>query len=215
MPRKYRKYKKSRRRKNYKLLKSPTPKKFITKMRYSSYYSLAPITGLTAGVILSANGLYDPDVGGAGHQPRAFDQLMALYDHYVVLGSKIRVDFINTSSTVPCIGFVAVQDDAILNNVLNNYKEGGTVKTVSLSINSGNSSTRTIVMKCNPAKYLGRSSPMSDPELKGSALANPTEQAFFHVGASSADQTSTGAVTVHYTIEYICALIEPKTPPQS
>nr|AGA18419.1 hypothetical protein [uncultured marine virus] len=40
-----------------------------------------------------ANGMYDPEVSLGGHQPRGFDQAMALYGVFTVLGSKISVNW--------------------------------------------------------------------------------------------------------------------------
>lgn len=70
----------------------PVPQRFYTKLRYA-------FTGqqlvLTAGAInrqsWAANGLFDPDVSGAGHQPYYFDQLSAMYRRYQVYGVKIQI----------------------------------------------------------------------------------------------------------------------------
>lgn len=41
----------------------------------------------------SLNSLYDPDITGAGHQPRYFDQWGGFYDRYRVNGAKLELDF--------------------------------------------------------------------------------------------------------------------------
>lgn len=40
-----------------------------------------------------ANGMYDPEISVGGRQPRGFDQAMALYGTFTVLGSKISVNW--------------------------------------------------------------------------------------------------------------------------
>lgn len=37
------------------------------------------------------NGLYDPNAALGGHQPMGFDQIAPLYNHYQVVGAKIKV----------------------------------------------------------------------------------------------------------------------------
>jgi hypothetical protein len=51
--------------------------------------------GVTAGNAYRLNSLYDPDITGAGLQPRQFDQLAAIYGKYIVHGAKITVEFSN------------------------------------------------------------------------------------------------------------------------
>ena len=38
-----------------------------------------------------ANGLYDPDRTGTGHQPFGYDEWSPIYDHFTVVGSRITV----------------------------------------------------------------------------------------------------------------------------
>lgn len=48
-------------------------------------------TGALSRYEFIANGLYDPNFTGTGHQPYGFDQLIALYSYAVVHGCKSRV----------------------------------------------------------------------------------------------------------------------------
>ena len=89
--------------------------KVKTKLRYVEYFTLNPAAaGLPATHVFSANGLYDPNITGVGHQPRGFDQLMALYDHYYVSRSKIIADFasISNNSVAPWVCGIVLDDDA-------------------------------------------------------------------------------------------------------
>ena len=73
------------------------PNKNICKHRYADQCSIV-YTG-SSGMIthsFSANGLYDPNLAVGGHQPMGFDEQMAIYDHYCVLGAKITVNNITT-----------------------------------------------------------------------------------------------------------------------
>lgn len=48
--------------------------------------------------LCSGNSIYDPDATGVGGQPTGFDQWFAFYQHVVVLGCKITVEFVNNAS---------------------------------------------------------------------------------------------------------------------
>lgn len=88
------------------------PNSIITKLRYCDTTVLTGTSGIKAGVVFAANGLYDPDVTNAGHQPMFFDQFAAIYDQYVVLGSKITVTVTNTTTTIPLICVLNGDDDS-------------------------------------------------------------------------------------------------------
>jgi hypothetical protein len=59
---------------------------------------------------------------------------------------------------------------------------------------------------------LGRSHPLSDPELKGSASVGPTEQCYFNIwtNALAGDTAQTDSITANIIITYVAMLIEPK-----
>lgn len=183
-------------------------------LRYQGSAALDPIAGVTAVHIWAANGVYDPDITGVGHQPRGFDQIMALYDHYVVIGAKITVDFVHDSGNPAATGYgIALRDTSSTDNI-NGYIEGGNV-VYQYRDAEGGVPTR-LTMTCNPNKFLGRNSPMSDPDLKGGASNNPAELAFFHTfytNAISAENPS--QICACTLLEYTCIFIEPKVPAQS
>lgn len=204
----------SYRRKKAVIRKSPMPTKFVTKMRYCERFTVDPTTGgLAAAYVFRANGLYDPNMTGTGHQPRGFDQLMAMYDHFVVLGSKITVTFnLWNTEAYNCVVGICLKDQATTQADANNYLEAGDNSYRAISTKTG----QATITKTFNNKFLGRSSPLSDPQLKGSTTADPTELAFFHVWGSPAVGTSNpSAIDCVCQIDYIVALIEPKTPVQS
>lgn len=197
-------------------LRAPIPYKLTTSMLYNTKVTLSPSLGVAAVHVFSANGTYDPDITGAGHQPRGFDQLMALYDHNVVIASEIRVDYPGTGvggNDNPGIAFVAVRDFTTVGTTENDYLELGDC-TYEITSPTHGYPTR-LMMSCNPNKYLGRAGPLSDPNLKNSVSNNPAEQAFWHVGLNRATSLEINALTVLVTIKYTCVLIEPKDPGSS
>lgn len=208
----------TRRMKMYKSLKSPAPYKMTAKLAYQEVVSLNPSAIADAVHRFSANGMFDPNLTGIGHQPRGFDQYMAMFDHFVVIGVKIKCIFvgIDDSAQASMIVGVALKDSATT-YTSNDYMEGRTCNYAVLEQNSfGYPSQKTIVMKANPNRFLGRSKPLSDSQLKGSITANPAEDVQLHIFASTLDGvTDPSTFNVNVLIEYTAVFIEPKTPAQS
>lgn len=206
---------KAQRARRLRLMKSPMPTKFTTKMRYVEQYSINPgASGLCASYVFSANGLYDPNITSTGHQPRGFDQLIQIYDHYVVTGSKITIRTCapSTETSNYIIG-VALRDGPTTDTDPNDYLEGSYNKW--RIVPSGSNGVTKIVQKASVGKFLGRNNVLSDSQLKGSASGNPTEQCYFHVWASSLELTDPGAIYFVAEVEFILTFIEPKDVAQS
>lgn len=200
-----------------KVTKGPLPKTLKTTMVYHETFDLNPgAAGVNAVYVWSANGLYDPNITGVGHQPRGFDQLMTLYDHYVVIGVKASMTVANLdASKAQVYGMAIVDRNTSLGSPNIEYMELRTSKSRIVGP-FGPDAVGTLHIACDPNKFLGRSKPMSDPELKGSTSANPTEQAYIHCFAFPQDaSTDTGALNCRITLEYTAILIEPKQPTSS
>lgn len=181
------------------------PLRLRNTMRYSDTISI----GLTAGVgqtTFSCNGLYDPWIS-AGHQPLYFDQLIALYNHYTVLWSKITVTPVVSSVSLVCN--VAIDDNTGYNgpNVMleqpeANYKVFGPVS-------AGGSQLGGVTCTWNQAKYFGTGS-LQGAQLSGDAGANPTEQSQYVVTAYDPGSSSV-TILLQVVMEFLVDWTETKT----
>ena len=179
---------------------------------YSESFAInPPLGGLASHVVFSANGLYNPNITLTGHQPRGFDQLMTMYDHYVVIASKITTwACLRNGNTAPQMMAITVLDRSTTSSLPDDIMERTLVQTDMLALNG--SPRVKLDLGLNPNKFLGRSDPLSDPELKGSSSANPTEQAFFHVSCFPIQGVDAGIVDIHAQLEYTAVFIEPTQP---
>lgn len=206
-------------RKKRQMVKGPLRTKQTAKFIYEDAISLNPAVGGTAvHHFFSANGLYDPNITGVGHQPRGFDQLMTLYDHYVVIGAKITAWITNTEGSDGNAQMYALRvlDTNSASTNPSDVMESRFAKIKALSSEGAGPNTGTMSLRINPNKFLGRSKPLSDSQLKGTTGANPTEQAFFCISAFPLpDGVDTSASYIRVRIEYNAVLIEPKIPSQS
>lgn len=155
------------------------PHSVFTTLKYVQSGTLNPGVGGTNAVqVFRCNGMYDPDYTGAGHQPRGFDEWMAIYDHYYVKRAKIVVEFHNGDGSLEVMCGVAVRDDFPTETDPNDYHEQDSHGRMLGRV--GSSHNHTIMTryynfsKQNYTKY-------TDDENKGTATANPTEMGYFHL----------------------------------
>jgi hypothetical protein len=183
-------------------------------LRYFDRFQLdAGTGGIPAVKVYSANGVYDPDITAVGHQPRGFDQLMALYDHFVVTSCTIKVYADNNAEASGVLVGVNLLDSLVTSTDFRNYMESATKKVLLLGASGGGGPcAKTVTYTCDPVKFLGRSDALSDPELKNSANSNPTEQAHWHVFAMPLNTGDAQPVNIGVELEYTGYFIEPKMP---
>lgn len=188
------------------------PEKFKATLIYRNQLTtLNPsLGGLAAQAFFSANGLFDPEVTGVGHQPAGFDQLMAFYDHYTVIGSKIICSFTNgDSSNVQTAGIYLADATTTVTDIAQIIENGGVVYS-ELANNLADGFMKTLTLNCNPTKFLGRKSALSDDVLRGNASANPSEDVLFCIFAAPQAAVDGGSVFCSVTIEYTAIFTERK-----
>lgn len=222
MPRKYARKRSRRggrrtyRRKNNQMVirKSPMPLRFATKLRYVENFTIdPPATGIAGSYVFDAGGLYDPNITGTGHQPRGWDQLIAMYDHAVVIGSTCTATLTHNSGTnVNEICGMSLRDGQTVDADPNDYLEGGTVRSGHLTTQHP---TKIFKLGYSPKKFLGISKPMASQQLKNSVNSNPTESAYYHIFSAGLNSTNPSEIDVTVVIDYLVVFIEPKDVAQS
>lgn len=186
-----------------------------SKLIYNEAISLNAGLASLASYVFSANGVYDPNITGSGHQPRGFDQLIALYDHCTVIASKLILTASNTDASNPVNVALMCNDDAGVVTLQSDVMENRYLKYCVLSPRDGGSSTKSLSIALNPSKFLGKSKPMSCNELQNSLNSNPPEQAFYQIYAWNSQGADVGTVDMTVRIEYTVIWHEPKQPSAS
>lgn len=183
------------------------------KLKYHAAVSLNGLFPNPKWHVFSANGMYDPDVTGTGHQPYGFDQYMAQYDHYTVIGSKCTVWTENPNQTDPY--WLMIRTAAGTTTLSSRYQclEAPINFTRRyIGTRNGANSVSKVTRGCSIKRFLSQD-PMQEDANAGHASANgnPTEQVYFHVGVIGKDEfTNTGSVVLNVEIEYIAIFHEPK-----
>lgn len=159
---------------------------------------------------VSCNGLYDPTPAIGGGQPLYFDQIMALYNHYVCTSSKLTVtvsDAVNRQSTVA----VYIDDD--INQDNNAVSAASRPDAQSRSGYLAQVGGWTFTKTWNAKEYFG-GNPLSKNELSGDASSNPNEQSFYTI-ATKDHNTTLNDYYAFIKVEYTCMFDELKTIPIS
>lgn len=192
----------------YTLIKAPVPKTtgrhFLRKaLTYFEAFTLDPSVGggVAAAYVLSANGLYDPNITGIGHQPTGFDQLMAIYGDYCVVKSTIKVSAVNADSTVPAVICLSIQSTSGTTTQIGQYIENQDCVWKNLGLSSA-SSIAQLSLTCDMRKQANQDV-YNESSYSGDSTANPAIQKYYHIAVCAADFTSNlGAVYVNVQIDY-------------
>lgn len=191
--------------------------KHRSKLIYNDNRTITTSGAAANAYVFSANGLYDPDISGAGHQPIGFDQLMALYEHYTVTNCKITVNFVNESASENCYVGIAIFPDATVETGATKLIENGLMKRGWLAAKDSNSKSQCILShNVKISKMNGRpESIVGDDLFRGDTASNPTEQTYLHLFLYNLATINSVTVRFDAIIEYDAVFTEPRKLAQS
>lgn len=185
---------------------------FKTQLKYWSYADQTPATGTLQNQINSANGLYDVDITGVGHQPRGFDQLIEMYDHATVVKATCVAKFMIHNNDPPAYCVLRLKDN-------DTPDTSGTNALESRNVVYGMATSEkplTLKLTFNAKQFFGQKDVVGEKDYQNSVSSNPSEQAYFHMSTFNLNSaTYTDAINVAYTIYYDAVFTEPRNPAQS
>jgi len=179
--------------------KQTFPKQLFNTLRYTEEIT-ANFSGGLWKYLWVANGMYDPNSTGTGHQPLYFDQLTAIYDHYTVLRSRIKAYFLCPSTiSTGIVVSIYVDDDASVKGDALTAAEMPGAKSYGYVPAAG---PCPLLTHSWDAKKTFGGNPQSQAELQGTASANPTEISIYSIQAYDYSAAISGAVYCYVDIEY-------------
>jgi len=187
------------------------PDKLIAPLRYHLSTAMTTTAGSIATYAISANSIFDPDRTAGGHQPLYRDTFNTIYNHYTVLGSKIKVIFSPNSTVGTYLVGLTQEDDTTVSAVADTLCEQSHSQHTLCNVSSG-----------HPPFFKGYFGLEKTLEIDGYGSqsmktnmgSDPAEEWFFIpfvIGQSGL----TGIVTLDATIEYTVLFTELVTPTQS
>lgn len=179
-----------------------------TQHSYVDYFALTPsVPGVPLTYQFSANGLFDPNISGTGHQPRGYDQLKSLFDHYQVLSSTIKVTACSlgpqTASFPVCFGVILCDDTTVESDQIHALE----AKKSSWGVLPANDSSRTLYLDFDAKQYFGIN--WNDNTYRGSINANPDDGCFYQVFIQPMSSVTPAAVNFVVEIIYNVQWTEP------
>lgn len=183
-------------------------------LRYHETFSVNPGIGGIPGIyVFRSNSCYDPNFTGTGHQPRGYDQIMAMYQYLGVRECQIELWF-QPSDGAPCIVGVAADGTASASatSARDTMMEQ---RTAVFGKTGGISSTGPgyISMRVKPWELAGTK--LSESDYKHLASGNPVISQFLTVYGMPLEQTDAGEINIVARITYHCQVTEPVNPTAS
>lgn len=194
------------------------PDTLQVRLKYCEGITITSSTGLLQTYLYSANGLFDPNITAGGQQPLYYDQLVAIYDHYTVMASRIRVTFAGAGSVSgPQVYCGIIKDD----DTSTNYTSfqaclSDDMGSKSWGLTGGVANAPLVINQYFDAKKTyGLKALTDDNTMSGSASTNPTEQTYFRLCVQEAASSNTVTVNAMVEIEYDAVFRERKDIPIS
>jgi hypothetical protein len=165
-----------------------------------------PGNGNAATYFFSANGMFDPDITGTGHQPMGFDQMMTFYEQATVVKSTCTVRFLPSQPAI--CGIALVPDTSTFNlpqKIIENglcihqFNTGLTTSSASL-----NEDIKGVTLNCSIPSYFGKENEktiIDDVDLFTTAAANPVEQVYYCVFAWQFNPDGSTAKAVEFDVQ--------------
>lgn len=187
------------------------PMSKVVKMRYVESISVNPDI-LAAGLyVFRANSIFDPNVTGTGHQPMGHDEWQDIYNHYTVLGSKIKCTFSSSDNTYlgsACVCTVSRQPDyvAVATSSSTRIQESG-ARYKMLGLPSAKSGIVTLTSNFSAKKHLRATT--NSGFIRAPFGYNPSEEMFYHCVMSPLDAgQNLNTIYLYVQIDYIVLLSE-------
>lgn len=182
-------------------VRSGFPDRFRTTVIYSDLIQLNPLQPFR-NQVFRGNSLYDPDFTALGHQPLYFDQYMAIYERFRVLGSKIIIKVVNNSPGSSAIAVLHADTDPLAVVSFFPISEQPHTK-ISRFIPVSARLPVSLGMRKSSCEILGLSSAQIwDDDYSGTASGNPTKMWYYNVYVQTSDFTQNIQAQLEVTIHY-------------
>lgn len=188
------------------LTKSGTPDQLFCKLKYVQTFGLAGSAGILDDQVFQSSG-FDPDQTGAGHQPRYWDQVTALYGRYQVLAMKVRYSIVNIN-TEPIRVVHSWTDSSVASaTAIDAYAEAkyATIRTLG---GKGGKDTAYITSYMSAKKIHGQGSVTQQDDMEAVTTANPVDMFYSNVIAQSVVPSVAWACSVQAEITYYFRFFE-------
>jgi len=178
--------------------RQPFPKQLKNTLKYCEEIGVTLDVNGISEYLFSCNGMTQPNVTLANHQPLYFDQLVAVYNHYTVQTSRIKVIPLYSAYASPIIYVLMKDDDATTGTTTNTNlarEREGSVTAVA----QPNDWAPPVLRSSWSVRATFGNDGMGDSALQGTVAASPTERTVWCVHLDGG--VAGGTAIIHYLIE--------------
>lgn len=169
-------------------------------LKYHQGLVFQSVSGSVSKNAFRANGMFDPDETGTGHQPMGFDQLAGIYARYKVVSSRIKVTFSPVSETAATsdwvCGVIGQSGTTIDAGVDVNCEQPHSTWSV-INGRLGGPNQKTLYLTYSPEKHLGLTN--NDADVGATVSADPGVS--YKYMCWCADRQSTGTTNMNAEVE--------------
>lgn len=188
------------------------PKRMTMTCRYAETGTITTGgSGSTSTINYRANGLFDPNQTGGGHQPMYFDQMMSVYNHYICIGSKATITWAQLPDGAglrpPVTVGVFLNDDTTVTPSLNGILENSAAVIRTMTQNTGVTARTNCTFS---AKKVFGGSVLAAEDLQGTVTTNPAEESIYTLFVDSGAALTACTVMYRIQIDYIAVFRELK-----
>jgi len=189
------------------------PNTILTTLRYCDFFVMTSGAGVISTQVFAANGLFDPDITGTGHQPMYRDTYAGIYNNYVVIGSKITVTATVMEGDSTSIFILAGDDDSTPPSGILTRMEANNSSYTTLGMPSGGASQKTLYGTFAPLRDFG-TAVEDDGASAVNVGANPSQLWCYQVSLRPGDGTYSGTMKwlISFDIEYTVKFMELVSP---
>lgn len=179
------------------------PARFFTKLNYAADCIDATTTISMSAWQYAANGMYDPDLTGTGHQPLGYDQMATLYNDYRVHGVTVKVTgYVKTANQAAYLFLGSQGGSGLPLSVAAALENGRYVHKI------GTSDKPIVIRKYFPIhQVFGKSKKVFQADAGAAAGigANPTDLlGYINILAINIDQSTSTDVCIRTELTYHC-----------
>lgn len=179
--------------------KTVLPRRLFTRLTYATENKNQSVSVPTV-VQFAANGLFDPDLTGIGHQPMGYDQLIAIYQDYRVHAVKFTVELTTQTAAVPGLFAIGAHGSS---GTPANMSEAMEDRSYKHRMTEPYRPTRLSFFRKIPTIF-GKSKYMTNGEAAFSAGsgANPSTLGYLNLMMASQDETASCLYKYRVIITY-------------
>lgn len=206
-------------------MRSPFPRTKSMVLTYADcYYGAVSGAGGYANLQIGLNNLHDPEQSltnlnrisptTGGHQPYYYDQIRAMYGHYVVTKCRVTCTVMHTGYTI-----TMMRDNSDNAGVPTNFSLEYERPNCSTVVCSGNGDSKTMTKTWDIAKLAGitRKQLIANENYWGGAVtsAGPTTNIYANIQAIYLDYATSFTAQMSVRIDYWCTFFDPEEVVQS